>query len=281
VGCNCHDCNNTSAHEAARNDAIKSTKERNSSAFVTKVSGGRGHATGCHCKNSMCLKKYCECFQAGAYCATNCKCLSCQNFCGSQSLGSAKAVRSVEREKRRRGSPTSVAATVSASSTPTDGAGLGPVSFGSAGPCMPSTTRRSSMRVLAAALAATGAGTGTVIGIGIGIGKGIGKGKGLGFHDNLISFEGGLDGEPLLALEESPHKKLRLGAAHALRPPVYRFFGEARPAAPKAVALSCLDFLGNADLYSMSLVSTLWARAAMDEALWAPAGCDGSAPLPL
>ena len=34
---------------------------------------------GCNCKNSFCLKKYCECYQIGMKCSLNCKCLDCKN----------------------------------------------------------------------------------------------------------------------------------------------------------------------------------------------------------
>ena len=41
---------------------------------------------GCKCKKSQCLKKYCECFEAGVICSDKCKCIECQNFVGSQQL---------------------------------------------------------------------------------------------------------------------------------------------------------------------------------------------------
>uniref|UniRef100_A0A6S8NP44 CRC domain-containing protein n=1 Tax=Dunaliella tertiolecta TaxID=3047 RepID=A0A6S8NP44_DUNTE len=33
----------------------------------------------CTCKKSQCLKLYCDCFSAGAYCSSNCQCIACLN----------------------------------------------------------------------------------------------------------------------------------------------------------------------------------------------------------
>jgi hypothetical protein len=34
---------------------------------------------GCSCKNSQCLKLYCECLSRGKYCGLNCHCVNCKN----------------------------------------------------------------------------------------------------------------------------------------------------------------------------------------------------------
>lgn len=130
--CRCVTCCNNVGHEAARNNAIRTIKERNSRAFRLKINEEeQQHVSGCHCKNSRCLKKYCECFTAAALCGTNCKCLSCDNYAGSEELlkirkmqGSSPTAASLastaatgsapfggpNQSKKRKDSPNSVAA---------------------------------------------------------------------------------------------------------------------------------------------------------------------------
>ncbi|CAN0034366.1 unnamed protein product, partial [Ectocarpus sp. 12 AP-2014] len=96
-GCNCVECLNTERTEDLRQLAIQGTIERNPQAFVSKFerrAGKRSHNAGCNCKKSACLKKYCECFQAGVACGTNCKCVNCKNYEGAAGGRKRRAVES-------------------------------------------------------------------------------------------------------------------------------------------------------------------------------------------
>ncbi|KAG5182071.1 hypothetical protein JKP88DRAFT_164906 [Tribonema minus] len=84
--CSCLSCQNTVALENLRQDAIRAALERNPAVFqgvavLTEETSGaikRTQVTGCNCKNSACLKKYCGCFRAGERCADGCKCTGCK-----------------------------------------------------------------------------------------------------------------------------------------------------------------------------------------------------------
>ena len=76
---------------------MKDTRAKNPNAFKPRISvkgpiivagtaSQSGHNMGCRCKRSECLKKYCECFQAGVMCGSKCKCVECMNYAGSQKL---------------------------------------------------------------------------------------------------------------------------------------------------------------------------------------------------
>lgn len=73
-----------------RDKAIKAITDRNPTAFNAKiVKGGsekKEHLSGCHCKNSKCLKKYCECYTAMVPCSERCRCMNCHNTISNPDL---------------------------------------------------------------------------------------------------------------------------------------------------------------------------------------------------
>ncbi|KAK8317698.1 hypothetical protein V6Z12_A13G126500 [Gossypium hirsutum] len=102
--CSCQDCFNKPIHENVVLETRRQIESRNPLAFAPKVirttngvSDSMGeinktpasarHKRGCNCKRSSCLKKYCECFQAGVGCSLSCRCEGCKNSFGRKEGG--------------------------------------------------------------------------------------------------------------------------------------------------------------------------------------------------
>jgi hypothetical protein len=235
--CNCSQCHNVMDHEDTRTEAIRITKERNSLAFKTKISQQeQHHVTGCHCKNSHCLKKYCECFNGGALCGTNCKCQQCQNFSGSMELAktrenSPKIDGSIT--KKRKESPNSISW----------------LSHNS--PDVMNTNQ--SAKILSTAT--------TVV-------KEEKKS-----HYSLRGNQKPQESSAEVKVESKRdpakvHQSKKRKVTFVEPALTYPFFGPHLPEAPKRVALLVLDCLNGKEIYAMSQVNGIWCDAARDDALW-------------
>lgn len=62
-------------------------------ASAAAMAGGKKH---CNCKNSRCLKLYCECFASGRYCE-GCNCVLCNNNKESEAVRQAAVEAILER----------------------------------------------------------------------------------------------------------------------------------------------------------------------------------------
>jgi Tesmin/TSO1-like CXC domain, cysteine-rich domain/F-box-like len=81
--CNCVACENNTEHDGVRQEARRAILDRNPAAFQLKASDDT--SSGCSCKKSSCLKKYCECYRLGNCCTTDrCRCVTCKNLEGGE-----------------------------------------------------------------------------------------------------------------------------------------------------------------------------------------------------
>lgn len=62
---------------AAASSAINPTAQDDALALLGLDSDDANH---CNCRQSRCMKMYCECFASGKYCTSNCKCVDCTNY---------------------------------------------------------------------------------------------------------------------------------------------------------------------------------------------------------
>lgn len=71
--CRCINCQNLVLYDSMGNK-IDGDDEMES------MRKGKNQPRSCNCKKSECLKKYCECFNAGIACSSLCKCEECKNI---------------------------------------------------------------------------------------------------------------------------------------------------------------------------------------------------------
>ena len=75
--CSCVNCKNIIENKELRNQKYDEIISKNPKA-LQKINSTKRSWT-CKCKNSSCLKKYCDCFQNGRSCTSKCKCINCFN----------------------------------------------------------------------------------------------------------------------------------------------------------------------------------------------------------
>lgn len=79
--CDCVNCFNKVEYEEIRVKAMSQIAKKKKVKSLSDITNKEKvvNTRGCKCKNTKCLKNYCECYNLGQGCSKNCKCEGCKN----------------------------------------------------------------------------------------------------------------------------------------------------------------------------------------------------------
>jgi hypothetical protein len=234
------------------------------SAQKRKPQSKQRQESGCFCKKSRCLKKYCECFERGEMCEQSCRCENCQNYPGSEELAAARARGGGRGAKSRRVSTSSAR-----KQTPV-GAPRVTLASPSQEPALPSLPFNEAAPRLAAARAVVRAKRRAAEALEEAAARDLLPKKKKAKTPAQRSASDAL-GELKTVLSDVRSAKKAFGedarAAFVARQAALEA-GEGTLGVAKSAVLRAFDTLPSEDLYGACLVSRRWNELALDRYLW-------------